>query len=180
MSKEQKQKSKKQGETRVIVFTAIVAIIVIVTIIIIVVNVNKKNNVDQKEPDSQISENIGNPDAKPEDKPSISGNENVNVVDGVKVNNSSKISSDKTFGKYKFTNIKLEATSTGTVLTAKVSSSSASKIAGKDIVIKFYNNSGTLVSMMNAYIGQIKPGETIDFRCESTSDLSNAYDMKIE
>ena len=39
-----------------------------------------------------------------------------------------------------------------------------------------------LVEQLKIYIisGQIKPGETLEFRAESTSDLANAYDIKIE
>ena len=176
------ENKEKKGNTRLIGLAVIIGIIVIVTIIIIVVNVNKNKEIEGnlKKEEVKTPATTINPDAKPEDSPTIAGEENVEVVNGVKINKSSKITSDKSFGNYKFTNIKLEATNKGTVLTAKVSSSEKEKIKGKSIIIKFYDKSGKFVSQMPGYIGQIKPGEVIDFSAQSTSDLSNAYDMVIE
>lgn len=171
----------KGRSTRTIIFFIIVAIIVVTTIIIIVVKINNKNSNIQltDDPTQGLSLNNVNENATPESMPSIGGEDNIKIQDGVKVNKSEKILSEKKFDIYTMTNINLEATSSGTTLTASVSATSEEKISGRDITIKFYDNTGKFVSMMNSYIGQIRPGETIDFRAESTSDLSNAYDMEI-
>ncbi len=171
----------KGRSTRTIIFFIIVAIIVVTTIIIIVVKINNKNSNIQltDDPTQGLSLNNVNENATPESMPSIGGEDNIKIQDGVKVNKSEKILSEKKFDIYTMTNINLEATSSGTTLTASVSATSEEKISGRDITIKFYDNTVKFVSMMNSYIGQIRPGETIDFRAESTSDLSNAYDMEI-
>lgn len=184
--KEQNNKTKeiKNNKTRLSVFYVAVALIVIAIIALIILGVVKI--FDKKEPivggNTEVLDGESvNPDANPEDMPSIAGNSNVDEINGVRVNNSSALKSDKKCGEYVFSNISLEAASGGTVMTAKVSAPSVNeKLSGKDIVINFYNKEGKLISIMNSYVGQIKPGETIEFRAESTSDLANAYDIKIE
>ena len=178
-----KKEESKGKNMRLVIFGVIVAIIVIVTIVIIIItNVNKGKEIEESLEQEEIKTPVNtiNPDAKPEDGPTIAGVENVEMVNGTKVNKSSKITSDRSFGNYKFTNIKLKATKSGTIMTTKVSSTETEKTKGKIITIKFYDKEGKFVSQLNSYIGQIKPGEEIDFRAESTSDLSNAYDMVIE
>ena len=176
--KEQSKKTKsvKNNKARLNIFYVVIALIVIAIIALIILGVVKIfDNIEVLDGESV------NPDANPEDMPSIAGNSNVNEINGVRVNNSPALKSDKKCGEYVFSNISLEAASGGTVMTAKVSAPSVNeKLSGKDIVINFYNKEGKLISIMNSYVGQIKPGETIEFRAESTSDLANAYDIKIE
>lgn len=183
--KEVKEKSKvKNNKARVGIFYVVIALIVISIVVLIALGIVKlfnKNDNNVVEGNKQIIDGESvNPDAAPENMPSIAGNSNVNEVNGVRINNSVALKSDKKFGEYVFSNISLEAASGGTVLTAKVTAPNATeKLTGRDVVINFYNKDGKLISIMNAYIGQIKPGETLEFRAESTSDLANAYDIDI-
>lgn len=182
--KEVKEKKKaKNNKARMGVFYVVVALIVIAIIALIVLGIvnlfNKNNNVVDENKQIIDGESV-NPDAAPENMPSIAGNSNVDEVNGVKINNSVALKSDKKFEEYIFSNISLESASGGTVLTAKVTAPDATeKLTGRDVVINFYNKDGKLISIMNAYIGQIKPGETLEFRAESTSDLANAYNIEI-
>lgn len=185
--KEQNKKTKevKNNKARLNIFYIVVALIVLAIIALIVLGivklVNKEEPINNNNNTQIVDGESVNPDANPEDMPSIAGNSNVDEVNGVRVNNSLALKSDKKVGEYVFSNISLEAASGGTVMTAKVAAPSANeKLSGKDIVINFYNKDGKLISIMNAYVGQIKPGETLEFRAESTSDLANAYDIKIE
>lgn len=169
---------KVNNKKRMVIFGIIAILIVIATIIIVMVFANKAGNNDLID-EIDNENNYVNPYSDPENKPSISGEENVTIENGVRVNNSDKISQQRNVGIYKFDNIKLQADSSGTVLTAKVSTTSQKKEGGKSFIISFYDKEQNLVSKMNIYVGYIKQGETIDLRAESTSDLSNAYDMVI-
>lgn len=185
--KEQSKKTKevKNNKVRLNIFYVVVALIVIAIVSLIILGVvklfDKKEPIVGNIPEEVIDGESVNPDASPEDMPSISGNSNVDEINGVRINNSLALKSDKKCGEYVFSNINLEAASGGTVMTAKVTAPSiTTKLSGRDIVINFYNKEGKLISIMNSYLGQIKPGETLEFRAESTSDLANAYDIKIE
>lgn len=170
------------NKKRLIIFFVIVFVIVILTILLVLISnkLKSNNNVDNDvNIDSIDNIDFVNPYMESDDKPSIAGNENINVENGIKTNNSNKISEERNVGIYKFSDIKIQSNSNGTVFTAKVSTSSSNKESGKDFIINFYDNDGKLVSKMNIYVGQIKPNETFNLRAESTSDLANAYDLEI-
>lgn len=181
MKKEEKINDKK----RLIIFFVIAALIIVTTVILVIVsnklkrsnNINGDKNVDSIENNSNFD--YVNPYIDSNDKPSIAGNENININDGIKTNNSEKISEERNVGIYKFSDIKIQSNSNGTVLTAKVSTNSSKKENGKDFIINFYDNDGNLVSKMNIYVGQIKQNEIFELRAESTSDLANAYNLEI-
>ncbi len=172
---------KKSGkmEKRMIVFLVIVAIIVIATIAIVIMNNNKNNKTNNVEKENTLEADV-NPDALPEDNPSIGGTENVKEENGLKVNTSSKLKEDKTFGIYKLTGITMAKGETGTTITANLTADVTEKTPGKDAVIKFYDKTGKLLSQMGTYIPQVKPNETTTFSTETTADVANAYDFTIE
>ena len=172
---------KKQGAIkRETVFFIIVAIIIIATILIVIFNNRgNTNNTQQVEDNKTNLEAEVNPDAVPESNPSIGGVDNVEEINGQKVNTSSKLKESKTVGVYTFSNISMANGTTGTVITATITSTVTQKTAGRDATMKFYDSTGKLVSQMETYIPQVKPGETTMFRTETSSDVSNAYDFEI-
>lgn len=173
----EKNNNGKNNKVRVTIFYVLLFIIIALVVGVVFVLVNNKNT-----PNNVVENNNGpvNKDANPEDMPSIAGDDNVTKIGEVRLNNSPELKKSKSYDAYVFESIRLESSSTGTILTAKVTAPGISeKTKGKDIKINFYDKDGNLISMMNAYIQQIKPGEAISFRCESTSDLANAYDIKI-
>lgn len=173
--------SKKGAIKRETVFFILVAIIIIATILIIVfMNNGKKgkNNNVVEDPKAGLEADV-NPDATPDTNPSIGGTDNVEEINGEKVNTSNKLKQAKTVGVYTFKNISMTNGSTGTVITATITSTVTEKTSGRDATMKFYDKSGKLVSQMETYIPQVKPGETTTFRTETSSDVSNAYDFEI-
>lgn len=171
---------KKQGAIkRETVFFILVALIVVAAILIIIF-MNKGNNTNTTVENSKANlEADVNPDAAPETNPSIGGVDNVEEINGEKVNTSSKLKESKTVGVYTFSNISMSNGTTGTVITATITSTVTEKTSGRDATMKFYDKSGKLVSQMETYIPQVKPGETTTFRTETTADVSNAYDFEI-
>lgn len=172
--------SKKGAIKRETIFFIAVAVIIVATILIIVF-MNKGNNENNKvveDPKSNL-EAVVNPDATPETNPSIGGTDNVEEINGEKVNTSNKLKQSKTVGVYTFSNISMSNGTTGTVITATISSTVTEKTAGRDATMKFYDKNGKLVSQMETYIPQVKPGETATFRTETSADVSNAYDFEI-
>ena len=172
--------SKKGAIKRETIFFIAVAVIIVATILIIVF-MNKGNNENNKvveDPKSNL-EAVVNPDATPETNPSIGGTDNVEEINGEKVNTSNKLKQSKTVGVYTFSNISMSNGTTGTVITATISSTVTEKTAGRDATMKFYDKNGKLVSQMETYIPQVKPGETTTFRTETSADVSNAYDFEI-
>lgn len=168
------------NKMRIVIFIIISILIIIATIIVVIAFSNRtSNNNSEIINENDSKNNYINIYSNSENKPSISGEENVKIENGVKINKSDKISRQRKVGIYIFDDIKLQKNSNGTVLTAKVSTTSEKKEGGKDFVINFYDKEEKLVSKMNIYVGYIKQGETINLRAESTSDLSNAYDMEI-
>lgn len=161
------------------VFFILVALIIVATILIIVFMNNGKNESNKVDDSKTKLEADVNPDALPETNPSIGGVENVEEINGQKVNTSSKLKENKTVGVYTFSNISMSNGSTGTVITATITSTVKEKTSGRDATLKFYDKSGKLVSQMETYIPQVKPGETATFRTETTSDVSNAYNFEI-
>jgi len=174
---------KKGALTREVVFFVILAIIIVATIVIILCMNNGENtnvNVGTNE-ENKINLDVEvNPDAKPESNPSIGGADNVKEVNGEKVNKSSKLKTKKVFDVYTLDNISLASKGRGTVITGTLTTTLSSKVSGKDAIIKFYDNNMNLVSQMDTYIPQVKAGESVKFRTETTSDVSNAYDFEIE
>lgn len=161
------------------VFFILVVLIIVATILIIVFMNNSKKESNKVDDSKTKLEADVNPDALPETNPSIGGVENVEEINGQKVNTSSKLKENKTVGVYTFSNISMSNGSTGTVITATITSTVKEKTSGRDATLKFYDKSGKLVSQMETYIPQVKPGETATFRTETTSDVSNAYNFEI-
>jgi len=163
------------------VFFIIIAIIIVTTILIILFNNNtQENNNNVNIENSKVGlEAEVDPNASPESNPSIAGVDNVEEINGQKVNTSNKLKQSKNVGEYRFTNIKMSREENGTVLTAIIVSNTKQKIAGRSAIINFLDNNGKLVSQMETYIPQIKPGEITPFRTETTADVTNAYDFEI-
>lgn len=171
---------KKQGAIkRETVFFIAVAVIIVATILIIVfMNRGDNPKTPVEDPKAKLEADV-NPDAAPETNPSIAGVDNVEEINGEKVNTSSKLKESKTVGVYTFSNISMSNGTTGTIITATITSTVTEKTAGRDATMKFYDKSGKLVSQMETYIPQVKPGETTTFRTETTADVSNAYNFEI-
>ena len=178
----------KKGVKRLLI---IILLILIVVAIVVVINVRKNkgenNNQTQNTNVNINEEKKANENESEEEtvvvtpsKPSIEGNEYVQEQDGIKINTSNNLKKDKTFGIFTFTDIRIETDDSGSAIIATVSAKSSVKTESKTVNIKILNNKKEVVAELGGYIGQIKPGETITFRAETSTDITNAYDFTIE
>lgn len=166
----------KKGKINIfVVMVIIIATILVTAIVIAIVNGNKN-----KQEGENSTQNLVQNTASEATRPTIEGNEYVSETNGLKTNTSNKLKEDKTYGKYKFTNIRLQTDVNGSVLLADITTTASEKQEGKEITIKFVDKEGKELIKIGAYIGQIKPGETKIFRTETTTDITNAYDFIIE
>lgn len=169
-------KSEKGLSLKMVILLITILIIVVTTIVIIVIVNKPKENIENE------SGNIEKPVEEikdPETKPEITGNENIQESNGIKVNTSDKLKESKSFETYTLNNVKLANSNGITKFTAEVSSTSTTKLSGIDVKIKFMNKEGKYISAMSAYIPQTKPGEISQLEASSTSNLSNAYSYEI-
>ena len=149
-----------------------IGIILVIAIIIAVNNGNKGK--EATTPEAQTAKVVDTT------RPSIEGDKYVAESNGVKVNTSSKLTENKTYGIYTFSNIRISTDKSGSVILANVTANATTKVEGKTVTIKIIDEQGKVVSTLGGYIGQIKPGETNTFRAETTTDITNAYDFIIE
>lgn len=174
----------KKENLKIKIFTFLVVFIVIITVTICIVmyiyNINQiKDNIASSEKNSDILNVNVYEGANPENKPSISGNQNIKYENGVKINISENINKDIIVDDYSLKNISLKSDGNGTTFTASITYLSKRQTSEKYVEIKLYDNNKRLASSLSGYIPKLKLGESIDVVYKSTSDLSNAYDMEI-
>lgn len=109
-----------------------------------------------------------------------SKNDNVNIKDNVKENNSKALLKDKEFEGMKVKDIKLTASNGTTKFLATVENTSSKDFVNQKIVVVFKNKDGSEFARLDTYLGDIKVGEKAEIDATTTSDFSNAYDFVIE
>lgn len=171
-------------KAKIKIFTILIIVIVILTVVFCIIsyfsNLNKiKENIESDSDNFDILDIKIYEDANPNDKPSISGIENIKYENGTKINISEKINEDKIVGDYSFKNISLKSDSNGTTFSATITYVSKKQSEENFIKIKFYDSNHNFVSTLSGYIPKIEFGKSVDVLYKSTADLSNAYDMEI-
>ena len=142
---------------------------------VIIIKTNQKNeNTGQPLEQTEINAEKSNRG------PSINGTKYVSEQNGVKVNTSSKLKEIKQYDIYTFSNITIETNTNGSVIQATVKSSLDKKTEGRTIKIKILDDQGEIVAELGGYIGQINPDDSITFKAETSTDITNAYDLIIE
>lgn len=178
------QGSMKEEKLKIKIFTFLVIFIVVTTVIICIAiytyNIYKiKDNISSNnERFDALDVNVYS-EKKPENKPSISGTQNIKYENGVKTNISDNLNKDRISGDYSFKNISLKSDTNGTTFTASITCLSKRQTSEKYVEIRLFNNEGKFVSILSGYIPKLDLGESVDVVYKSTSDLSNAYDMEI-
>lgn len=192
---------KKENKSRSIRIGIIVLIIVLIIALIgtifylnkdkITKNSNEKSQTS-KTLNSENSENADNADENndaPDSEESIPGDaslidmsntENVEIVQGEKVNNSEKITQDRELNGLKLTNIKIQTENNVSMFTADVKNDTGNKFNGGAIKLTFFNASGEEYADFEAWIPEINEGGTNSINAGTTMDIVNATDMKIE
>lgn len=110
----------------------------------------------------------------------MSNTENVEIVQGEKVNNSEKITRDRELNGLKLTNIKIQTENNISMFTADVKNDTGNKFNGGAIKLTFFNASGEEYADFEAWIPEINEGGTNSINAGTTMDIVNSADMKIE
>ena len=192
---------KKENKSRSIKIGIIVLIIVLIIALIgtifylnkdkIIKNSNEKSQTS-KTSNSENSENIESNDENNDASDSeesipgdaslidMSNTENVEIVQGEKVNNSEKITRDRELNGLKLTNIKIQTENNISMFTADVKNDTGNKFNGGAIKLTFFNASGEEYADFEAWIPEINEGGTNSINAGTTMDIVNSTDMKIE
>lgn len=110
-------------------------------------------------------------------------NQNSDLVeklqDGTKLNISDKLSETKTFGNYEVSNIQLTEKNGESLILADVKNIGSAKIEMKFADVKLVDKEGNEITTLQAVIGEVEPGATVQLQVSATTDFSDAYDFSI-
>lgn len=110
----------------------------------------------------------------------MNNTENVEIIDGKKVNNSEEIKMKKNVEDLTCKITELSATSSKAKVVMEVTNNSNEEFAGKEVTIVFYEKEGRVYGQLKSYIGKIGAGEKIQVEVTTTLDVTNAYDYTVE
>lgn len=104
--------------------------------------------------------------------------ENAEIEDNKKINTSSKIAEEKTYGNIIINNIKLYATSDLSYFVADVTSDKDQ--SGQVKTISFVDKDNNIISEIEVYIPDLKANVVNKINASTTKDIANAYDFVIK
>lgn len=99
--------------------------------------------------------------------------------DGTKLNTSDKLKETKTLGYLEFSNIRLTSKNGESYLTATVKNVGTSMEGDDFITITILDESGKILTTVDAYLGTVAAGAEITLSSKTSSDFANAYDFTV-
>lgn len=105
--------------------------------------------------------------------------ENVEIIEGEKVNNSEKMKEIKIFEILDFEITKLSTNNEKVSVEVRVSNKGNETFEGKSAQLVFYDKNGNECGKLDVYVGKINSGESVVLEVTTTLDISNAYDYKV-
>lgn len=159
-----KPKFKIKDKKRLLIVCSVV--LVILAIIIAVVVIPKGEN---KKVIKTATNNID-----------MNNTENVEIIDGKKVNNSEEMKYRKYNRDLTFEIIELTATESESKVVMEVTNESEEEFSGKEITIIFMEKEGRVYGELASYVGKIDAGKTIRLELTTTLDITNAYDYMVD
>lgn len=168
-SKNENKKVLKKTKTTIIII-ALIMIVVIMGIIFINKRLKSKNN-EQINIQEENEFNVSLID--------MNNTENADIKDGIKENNSQKLLENKEIQGLQIADIRLKAENGISNFTATVKNNTGKDYEGAEITIKFINKDGSFYAELQAYMPDIKNGETNTINASTTADIVNAYDYTI-
>ncbi len=180
-----KKNEKKSGSVKLGVIILIIVLIIVLVGIIFILNkkkikiFNRGENTSEQTNMDDSGEN-GGVEASDTSLIDMSNTENVEIVQGEKVNNSNKVTKDRDLNGLKLTNINIQTENSISVFTADVKNDTGSKFNGGAIKLTFINSEGEEYANFEAWIPEIEAGENNNINAGTTMDIVNSSDMKIE
>ena len=166
--------NKKNNSRRILISIVTILLLVIIGISIYFI---LKNNKNIDELDNNLEEN------NQEKSASLINYENMNnveLIDGKKKNNSKALLEEKNFKGLKVKDIKLEEIRGTTNFSAKLENNTDDDFKSCIIVLIFMNEDGTEYAKLEGSISDIPRGKSAILDASTTSDLTNAFNFRIE
>ena len=145
----------------------IIGILVVIAIILIIVLV-RKNEVNKEELQKQI---IASEDVDEEYV--------MTLLDGSKINASSKLSQKKKIDNIEIENISITYKNNKSTFIAEIKNVSNTLTDKMLVTIELYDKQGDLVEKLEGIIPKLNIGETAKLNISATKDITSAYDYKI-
>ena len=141
----------------------LITILIIITIIVGVIaivrnNSNKKEEIEQEEKQEEYVDRL---------------------EDGTRLNKSDKLHESKTIDGLTISNLQLTEKENVTVLLGTITNNTEETRGGYPVDIKIIDKKGNEIITVGGYIGEIKPGESMQLNSSATFDYANAYDFEI-
>lgn len=174
-----KEENTKKTSKKVLIFTVIILLLVTMGIIIFFLLKNYNNNEGK---DNNMSENEQSEKIEQEGESLIDyeNMDNVELIDGKKKNNSKALLEEKIFKGLNVKEINLQEINGVTSFTAKLENNTDEDFKNCIIVIIFTNEDKSEYARLEASIPDIPKGKSTILDASTTSDLTNAFDFKIE
>lgn len=172
-------KNKKNNSKRILISIVTIVLLVIIGISIYFILTNDKN-FDELNNNKQENSQEKN---HQEESTSLIDYENMNNVeriDGKKKNNSKALLEERNFKGLEVKNIKLEEIKGTTNFSAKLENNTGEDFKNCIIVLIFTNKDGTEYARLEGSIPDIPKGKSTILDASTTSDLTNAFDFRIE
>lgn len=161
----------KKSEKRMILILVIIAIVAIVVFFVV-----------RGENESGMQQNAGGQTSQ-SGQTTKTNKDSQDMVeklkDGTKLNTSDKLSETKTFGNYEVSNIQLTEKNGESLILADVKNIGSAKMEMKFADVKLVDKEGNEITTLQAVIGEVEPGATVQLQVSATTDFSNAYDFTI-
>lgn len=156
-------------------------IIIMLIMIIILVGICIYLITDKKSQPEDLEEKIEQEADESYSLIDMENTENVEILEGnVKENNSKALLTEKTLLGLRIFNIRLAAEDGMTNFTADVENISGSDFTERTIEIVFIKQDGSELERLPSFLPDIKSGETNRIDSSATSDMTNAYNFRIE
>ena len=144
-----------------------IAVLVVITVIVIIIAIVRSTGKKEEPKDEKVAE--------------VSQEEFVQLLDdGTRLNTSEDLKKTKTIDGMEITNIQLTEKGNQTLLLGNIKNTTDTTKGGFIADVTVLDKQGNEIITIDAYIGEIKPGESQQFSTSATFDYANANDFKIE
>lgn len=165
-----------KGKKKTIIILTLIVIIISIGVFV-GVNNYKKDVIENKE---NSMNNISSEEEEGISLIDYENTNNINIVDGVKKNDSKALLKNKKFKELDVKDIHLEAKDGVTNFLATIQNNTDKDFESCIIALVFINEDGTEYARLEGSIPGIKKGSKTLLDASTTSDLSNAFDFRIE
>lgn len=101
------------------------------------------------------------------------------LEDGTRLNTSEKLKKTKKIDGLEVSNFQVTEKNNVTVLLGTITNNTNETKGDYPVSIKILDKEGNEIVTVGGYIGEVKPGQSIQLNCSASFDYGNAYDFEI-